>query len=377
MKKITHHQSRPSANGVAIANNSDRRGFLKAAAATGIVACASRPATAADPVTLKMITSWPKSSPGPGQTADRLADRIQTLSSGRIKVKVFAAGELVSALEVFDAVQSGAADIGHSAAFFWQGKMPAAAFFTAVPFGLTAIEHTAWIYHGGGQALWDELYGSNGVKAFMAGNTGTGMGGWFKKPVESLDDIQGLKYRIPGLGGEILKQLGAVPVSLSPGEIMTALQNGVVDGAEFLGPWSDLAFGFYKVAPYYYWPGFHEPNGSAECLINADLWSSLDDDLKLVLESACATENAYALAETEWRNAESLPQLIDKHNVEVRPFPADVLEAARREADAVLERFANGSSIEKNILESYLVARSRAIQWSSVSRSAFLNARNG
>jgi len=210
----------------------------------------------------------------------------------------------------------------------------------------------------------------------MAGNTGMGMGGWFKKPIESLSDVQGLKYRIPGLGGEILKRLGAVPVSVAPGEIMTALQNGVVDGAEFLGPWSDLAFGFHKVAPYYYWPGFHEPNGSAECLINSELWSSLDDDLKLVIESACATENAYALAETEWRNAESLPLLVERHNVDVRPFPQDVLTAARQEADAVLERFADGSEIEKQIHDSYQSARSRAIDWSRISRSAFLNARN-
>lgn len=360
-----------------------RRRFLQSGSAgvlggvAGATTMMATAATAAEPIQLKMATSWPKASPGPGQTADRLAQRIEVLSGGRIKVKLFAAGELVSPLEVFDAVQSGAADLGHSAAFFWQGKMPAAAFFTAVPFGLTAIEHTAWIHHGGGQVLWDELYGANGVKPFMAGNTGTGMGGWFKKPIESLDDLQGLKYRIPGLGGEILKRLGAVPVSVAPGEILTALQNGVVDGAEFLGPWSDLAFGFYKVAPHYYWPGFHEPNGSAECLINAQLWSQLDDDLKVVVESACAVENSFALSETEWRNAESLPHLIEHHNVDVRPFPDDILAAARTEADEVLTKFAEGSEVEQHIVESYLSARSRAIEWSRVSRSAFLAARNG
>lgn len=357
-----------------------RRDFLGkgglAAGALGVLGAATEVAHAEKPITLKLATSWPKASPGPGQTAERLAQRIETLSGGRIKIKLFAAGELVSALEVFDAVQSGAADLGHSAAFFWQGKMPASAFFTAVPFGLTAIEHTAWVYHGGGQRLWDELYGANGVKPFMAGNTGTGMGGWFKKPIDTLQDLKGLKYRIPGLGGEILKRLGALPVSVAPGEIMTALQNGVVDGAEFLGPWSDLAFGFYKVAPFYYWPGFHEPNGSAECLVNAELWSGLDDELKLVIESACATENAWALAETEWRNAESLPQLIEQHNVDVRPFPEQVLQAARLEADMVLNVFAEGSDIEKRIFDSYMQARSRAIEWSRVSRSAFLQARN-
>lgn len=326
---------------------------------------------------LKMVTSWPKNSPGPGQTAERLARRIAEISGGRIRVRVYAAGELVSALEVLDAVGGGAADLGHTASFFWQGKMPAAAFFTAVPFGLTASEHMAWVHHGGGQALWDALYKPFGVKPFMAGNTGIGMGGWFKKPIDGPEDLRGLKYRMPGLGGEVFKALGAVPVSVSPGDIYTALQTGVVDGAEFLGPWSDLAFGLYKIAPYYYWPGFHEPNGTGECLVNLARWETLPAEARFVIESACAAENAFALSETEWRNAGALNQLVDQHAVQVRAFPEPVLTAARRAAAAVVGRFAEGSAIEQEIYRSYGVARRRALAWADVSTRAYLNARAG
>jgi len=357
-------------------NNRDRRNFLgaTAVAAGGLVAGSAR---ADDTIEWKMVTSWPKNSPGVGMTAQRLVDRINTMSGGRLEIKLYAAGELVSPLQVLDAVSNQTADMGHTASFFWQGKMPAAAYFTAVPFGMTASEHSAWVLHGGGQALWDELYSGFGVKPLMAGNTGTGMGGWFKKELKSIDDIKGLKYRIPGLGGEILKRLGGTPVSIPPGEIFSSLKSGVVDGAEFLGPWSDLAFGFYKVAPYYYWPGFHEPNGSAECLIGQKSWDSLPDDLKAIVENACAAENAFGLAETTWRNAQALPTLIEKHNVDVRPFPDDVLNAARQQSSAVLERFASGSDIEKRIHASYETARKSAIEFSRVSTQAFLNARSG
>ncbi len=354
----------------------NRRKFLGAATAGAGTFGASR-AFASDAIQWKMVTSWPKNSPGVGMTAQRLADRINAMSAGRLTIKLYAAGELVSPLQVLDAVSNNTADMGHTASFFWQGKMPAAAYFTAVPFGMTASEHSAWVLHGGGQELWDELYSGFGVKPLMAGNTGTGMGGWFKKELRNLDDIKGLKYRIPGLGGEILKRLGGTPVSIPPGEIFSSLKSGVVDGAEFLGPWSDLAFGFYKVAPYYYWPGFHEPNGSAECLINSESFAALPEDLKAIVENACAAENAFGLAETTWRNAQALPTLIEKHNVTVRQFPTDVLDAAREESVKVLERFASGSDIEKRIHDSYENARAMAIAFSSVSTQAFLNARKG
>src|SRR5688572_342087 len=191
----------------------------------------------------RMVTSWPKRLPGPGLSAERIAERIAALSGGRLQISVSAAGEVVPAFEVLDAVGGGVAEIGHTAAFFWQGKMPAANFFTTVPFGLTPNEHVAWVEAGGGQALWDELYRPFGVKPFMGGNTGVCMGGWFRREIKSLADLKGLKLRSLGLGGEVFRRLGATSVSIPPGEIFPALQSGVVDGAEFTTPASDIALG--------------------------------------------------------------------------------------------------------------------------------------
>ncbi len=323
----------------------------------------------------RMVTSWPKNLPGPGVTAQRLADRITALSGGRIAVELYAAGELVSGLEVLDAVAGDLAEIGHTASFFWTGKMPAAAYFTATPFGLTPLEHIAWIDHGGGQALWDELYAPFSVKPFMAGNSGMQMGGWLRREIETLDDMKGLKFRIPGLGGEVFEKLGATPVVIPPSEILTALQTGAIDGTEFLGPWSDRSAGFYKVAPYYYWPGFHEPNGTGEAIVNLAVWQELPDDLKAVVETACRAAQIWALSETEWRNSEALQALRDD-GVTLRRWPDDVLAAARSASREVMERFASGSDIERRIHASHRAMLARAYDWSEISAKAFLGVRN-
>ena len=353
-----------------------RRHFIGATALGAACAFPTLGRTA-ERIDWKCVTSWPKNSPGPGMTAQRLVDRIEQMSQGRLRIKLYGAGELTPPLGVFDAVSDGSAQMGHSASFFWQGKAKASVFFTAVPFGLTAGEHHAWIYHGGGQALWNELYRPFNIKPFMAGNTGIGMGGWFKREVNSLDDLQGLKYRMPGLGGAVLQKLGAVPVSVPPGEIFTALQSGVIDGAEFLGPWSDLGFGFYKAAPYYYWPGFHEPNGSGECLINLASWEALPADLQAIVSNACAAENSYSLAETEWGNAAALETLVTQHGVQVRGFPQSVLAAARAAAGEVLADFSQAEDISQRIYQSFQAARQRATSWSRISTLAFLRARAG
>ena len=200
---------------------------------------------------------------------------MRTLSGGALDIAVYAAGEVVPAFEVLDAVGNGVADIGHTASFYWQGKMPAAAFFTTVPFGLTPSEHVAWIEAGGGQALWDELYAPFGVKPFMGGNTGVCMGGWFRRELKSLADLRGLKLRSLGLGGEVYRRLGATPQTTPPAEILISLQSGVIDGAEFVGPGTDIALGLYRVAPFYYYPGFNKPNGTGECIVALKAWNAL------------------------------------------------------------------------------------------------------
>jgi TRAP-type mannitol/chloroaromatic compound transport system substrate-binding protein len=356
---------------------SRRKALLGAVAGAAGATTLAAPALAQSdtPIRWRMVTSWPKNLPGPGVTAERLATRIAAATGGRLAVTVHAAGEIVPALEVFDGVQGGVAQMGHTASFFWQGKTRAAAFFTAIPFGLTAPEHASWILHGGGQALWDKVYAPFGVKPFMAGNTGMQMGGWFKREIESLADIQGLKMRMPGLGGAVLGKLGAEPVTLPPSAIFQALDTGLVDAAEFLGPWSDLAQGFFRAAPFYYAPGFHEPNGTGECIIAAEAWAMLPADLQAAVAQACAAENAFALAEADWMNGAALSVLTDQHGVQLRRYPQDVLAAAREAAISVLDEVAADDPIFAEVLASYRAAQTRLADWARVGTLPFLEAR--
>ena len=322
-----------------------------------------------------MVTSWPKRLPGPGMSAERVVQRIGALSGGRFEVTVSAAGEVVPAFEVLDAVGSGVAEMGHTAAFYWQGKEPAAAFFTTVPFGLTPNEHVSWIDAGGGQALWDELYTPFGVKPFMGGNTGVCMGGWFRRELKSRDDVRGLKVRSLGLGGEVYRRLGAIPQTTSPGEILVALQSGVIDGAEFVGPGSDIALGLYRFAQLYYSPGFNKPNGTGECIVGLKAWETLDSEMKAIVMHACATEAAFALAEMERLNIEALNTLTTRDNVQLRSFPSDLIAAARGQAGDVLGELAAKSDKARKVHDSYMAFRDRISAWSHISMQAVLEAR--
>ena len=239
----------------------------------------------------KMVTTWPKNFPGLGTGANKLAQLITEMSGGRIKVKVYGAKELVPAFEVFDAVSRGTAEMGHGASYYWKGKSEAAQFFSAVPFGLNAQEMNAWLYYGGGMELWQELYAPFNLIPAAAGNTGVQMGGWFNKEIKSVADLKGLKMRIPGLGGEVLKRAGGTPVSLPGGEIYTSLQSGAIDATEFVGPYNDLAFGLYKAAKHYYYPGWHEPGTTLEAMMNKKAFEALPKDLQSIVLNACKVVN--------------------------------------------------------------------------------------
>ncbi|HEY5378838.1 MAG TPA: TRAP transporter substrate-binding protein [Pseudolabrys sp.] len=350
-----------------------RRNFTLGVAATGMMAA---PAIArAQTTKWRMVTSWPKRLPGPGMSAERVAERIRVLSGGRIDITVYAAGEVVPAFEVLGAVGNGVADIGHTASFYWQGKMPAAAFFTTVPFGLTPSEHVAWVEAGGGQALWDELYAPFGVKPFMAGNTGVCMGGWFRRDLKSLADLHGLKLRSLGLGGEVYRRLGATPQTTPPSEILTSLQSGVIDGAEFVGPGTDIALGLYRVAPFYYYPGFNKPNGTGECIVALKVWDALPADLKATVTHACAAEANFALAEMERLNAQALAALVTDHGVKLAAFPGDLVASARKQATDVVGEIAARSAIAGKVHASYAAFRERTAPWSRISIEAVLRAR--
>jgi TRAP-type mannitol/chloroaromatic compound transport system substrate-binding protein len=323
----------------------------------------------------RMVTSWPKRLPGPGMSAERVAERIRTLSGGRLDIAVHAAGEVVPAFEVLDAVGGNVAEIGHTASFYWQGKMPAAAFFTTVPFGLTPGEHVAWIDAGGGQALWDELYAPFGVKPLMGGNTGVCMGGWFRGEIKSMSDLSGMKIRSLGLGGEVYRRLGATPQTTPPAEILTSLQSGVIDAVEFVGPGTDIALGLYRVAPFYYYPGFNKPNGTGECIVSLNAWNALDSELKTIVAHACAVEANFALAEMERLNTEALAALIGQHRVQLRAFPQDLIAAARAISGHVLGDLGARSPAARKVHDSYVSFRERAGAWSRISIKSVLDAR--
>jgi TRAP-type mannitol/chloroaromatic compound transport system substrate-binding protein len=297
------------------------------------------------------------------------------MSGGALRVRVFSAGELVGAFESFDAVSSGAADIYHGAEYYWVGKSKAYPFFTAVPFGMTTTEIMAWTEFGGGQELWDELAAGFNIKPFAGGNTGHQMGGWYKREINSLEDLKGMKIRMPGAGGEVLRRLGASAVAIPGGEIYPALQSGAIDGTEWVGPWNDLAFGFYDQAKYYYWPGFQEPGPQLGVGVNLDLWNDFTLQEKAIVRGACHQVNHLSIAEYGHFNAIALEQLVRDHGVELRRFPEDVLEGIARESKNVLEDIAASDDISRRIFESYKTSLTRSQEWGRISDEAYMEAR--
>ncbi|MEZ5920474.1 MAG: TRAP transporter substrate-binding protein [Parvularculaceae bacterium] len=294
---------------------------------------------------------------------------------GRNPDRVFSDSELVPAFEAFDAVANGAADLYHGAEYYWTGKSKAYAFFTAVPFGMTTSEIMAWTEFGGGQQLWDELSAGFGIKPFAAGNSGHQLAGWYKKPINSVEDLRGLKIRMPGLGGEVLRRVGASPVSLRGGEIFQALQSGAIDATEWIGPWNDLAFGFYRDAKYYYWPGFHEPGSQLSVGINLKLWNSLSKQEQAIIECACRAANNLSIAEFAHFNGVALRQLIDEHGVDLREMPADVMSALAQATKTVLEETARADEMTKRVFDSYKTSFESVTEWSRIGDEAFMDAR--
>jgi TRAP-type mannitol/chloroaromatic compound transport system substrate-binding protein len=348
-------------------------------AALGLSACKEEPAAtpaaespAAESFQWKMVTAWPKNYPGLGTAAERLAERVKTMSNGRLTIKVYAGGELVPPLEVFDAVSRGTAELGHGAAYYWKGKVPAAQFFTAVPFGLSTSEMNAWLSKGGGQTLWDEAYAPFGVKPLAVGNTGMQMGGWYNKEINSLDDLKGLKIRMPGLGGEVLSKLGATTVNLPGGEVFTALQTNAIDATDWVSPYNDLAFGLHKAAKFYYYPGWQEPQAVLELLINQKALDSLPADLQAILTEATRAANQDMLDDYVYHNAMALDQLKQEGTL-LKRFPDDVLDAMRRESTVVLGELAAQSELNGRIWASMQAFQAQVSQMHHLSEKELYN----
>ncbi|MDR5866513.1 TRAP transporter substrate-binding protein [Halomonas koreensis] len=358
----------------------ERRNFLKTLGA-GTAGVAAAPfvntASAQETVTWNMVTSWPKNFPALGTGANDLAARIERMSGGRMRVRVHGAGEMVPALEVFDAVSAGTAEMGHSASYYWRGKVAAAQFFTAVPFGMTTTETNAWLYHGGGQELWDELYAEHNLKPFAVGNTGTQMAGWFKQEIASLEDMQGLKLRLPGLAGEAMNGIGVTTLTIPGSEIFTAMQTGVLDAADWVGPYNDLAFGLHQVADYYYTSAWNEPSAILEGTVNLDAWNALPEDLQAVVTEATRAANLAMISEYAYRNAEALKTLVEEHGVKLRSFPEDVMAALHESSRRVIREQVERDEASRRIFDAYRDFQRTVRPFTDVGEAAYLKARDG
>ena len=358
-----------------------RREFIKNAgvAAVGGVAASTTlaaPAIAQGRIEMVIVSTWPRDFPGLGTGAQRLAQRIQDVSDGRIQVQYFAAGERVGAFDVFDEVASGNAQAYHAADYYWKGKHPGWAYFTSVPFGLTENELGAWIRFMGGQELWDELAGEFGLKCLAAGNTGVQMGGWFNKEINSADDLKGLKMRIPGLGGDVMAKLGASPVSLPGGQIYENLVSGAIDATEWVGPWNDYFLKFYEAAQYYYYPGMHEPGGYLSLGMNKQWWEDLSPADQLMIQACAGQETDMLMAEYNANNGRFLSRLINEHGVELREFNDDVYDAFGDASNEVFEEARAHSELANRIHESFVAARADVGAWMNLSEGAYYAQRN-
>ncbi|MBV7563242.1 TRAP transporter substrate-binding protein [Pseudomonas sp. sia0905] len=337
-----------------------RRQILAAAgvgiAAGALVGCkeeagaADTSKPAAEAFNWKMVTSWPKNFPGVGVGAERFAKLVEQMSNGRLKIKVYAAGELVPALEVFDAVSRGTAEMGHGAPYYWKGKVPAAQFFCALPFGPNAQEMNAWLHYGGGIQLWEEVYKPYGVLPMACGATGVQTAGWFNKEINSVDDLKGLKMRTPGLGGEVLTKVGGTVVNMPAGEIFTALQTGAIDATEWIGPYNDQALGLHKAAKYYYTPGWQEPNVTFELDVNLKAWETLPADLQAIVRAAARDVNGDMLDDYNAKNMESMEQL-KKEGVDVRRLPDEVLAKLKEVSAEVVDATAAADPAAQKVWE--------------------------
>lgn len=355
-----------------------RRDFIKKAAVGSVAAssvAAPVVASAKTKIKWKMVTTWPKNFPVLGTGANHLAKLITEMSGGRLSVKVYGSGELVPAFEVFDAVSRGTAEIGHGAAYYWKGKIEEAQFFSTVPFGLNSQEMTSWLYHGGGLELWEETYKPFGVVPAAAGNTTVQMAGWFNKQINSVSDLKGLKMRIPGLGGEVLKRAGGTPVNLPGGELFTSLKTGVIDATEWVGPYNDLAFGFHKAAKYYYYPGWHEPGTTLEAIINEKALKALPKDLQSIVNNACKIVNQEMSTEYTAKNNAALDVLVNKHKVDLRKLPDDVLNKLKGLSEEVVLELANKNPAAKKIYKSFDKFRSQVTTWHKISEKIYYNIR--
>jgi len=355
-----------------------RREFVKKLGAGSMVAsgvlAGVTPVHAAKKFNWKLVTTWPPNFPIFQDGVKRFAKDVKRMSNNQLNIQVFAGGELIPALQTFDAVSQGTVEMGHGAAYYWAGKIPAAQFFTAVPFGMNAQGMNAWFYGGGGLELWHEVYAPHKLVPFPMGNTGVQMGGWFRKQINSLADLKGLKMRIPGLGGKVMARAGVNPVLMAGGEIYTALERGTIDATEWVGPYHDLRLGLYRAAKYYYYPGWHEPGPALELIINKKAWEELPQDLQLIVQTAAAASNLQMLSEFEANNFDALNTLTNKHKVQILEFPAEILSELHKLTLQTLNEEAEKDAVFKKVYAAYTTFSKNHDTWKTISETAYARA---
>ncbi|MCB0322691.1 MAG: TRAP transporter substrate-binding protein DctP [Bdellovibrionales bacterium] len=360
----------------AAGHKSDRRQFLQQAAIVGAVAglAHATPASASERFRWKMTTTWPPAFPVLQEACDTFAATLNTITEQQLQLKVFAGGELVPPLATFDVVSSGALEMGVGAAYYWTGKVPAAGFFCALPFGMSGQQFHAWLYGGGGMELWRELYAQYDLVPLIFGNTGVQMAGWFRREINALSDLQGLKMRIPGYGGKVMAALGVNVVLLPGAEIYTALERGTIDAAEWVSPYHDERLGLYRAAPYYYYPGWQEPCAALELIIHRPAWERLPRRIQAAVEGAAAQAHIWTSSTLDALNGPALARLTSSHGAKLRKLPDDVLSALRKTATEVIAEIGGDDRVSKKIRESYLDFRQRSEQWFEVSEQAMAKA---
>jgi TRAP-type mannitol/chloroaromatic compound transport system substrate-binding protein len=331
---------------------------------------------AVETIVWKLVTTWPKNFPGLGLGPENFARIVDEMSNGRLTIRVYGAGEVVPAFGVFDAVSQGVAEMGHGASYYWTGKIPASVYFSAIPFGFTAQEINAWLHYGGGLELWREIYAPFNLIPMAGGNSGVQMGGWFNKEILSVEDLKGLKMRMPGLGGEVLNRAGATAVTLPGSELYTSLQTGVIDATEWVGPYNDLALGLHEVARYYYYPGWHETGSNLEFIVNKTVYESLPEDLQAIVTYAARAINQDMLDEFTARNNAALQNLVENHEVQLRKFPDDVIKRLHVSSDEALRDLAASDPMAARVYASYKSFLDNVTRYHHISEQAYINARD-
>lgn len=319
----------------------------------------------------KITTTWPPNFPVLGEGCNHLARWIEEMSGGRLKIKVYGGGELIPPLESFEAVSNGAIEMGHGGAYYWAGKTPATQFFSTVPFGMNVNQINAWIITGGGRELWEELYERFDLLPLLAGNTGVQMGGWFNKEINTIEDLQGLKMRMPGLGGKVFARAGGTSLLVAGGEIYTNLERGVIDATEWIGPYHDYLMGFHQIARYYYYPGWHEPGAALELIVNKTKFQSLPSDLQAIIRTAAARSNTWIMAEFNNKNAVYLQKIVNEGEVELKGFPEPVLEKLREYTEEVIQELVEENQDCRKIYESFNGFRKGMGLWSIISEKNY------